>query len=736
MPSGSAADDARSESDKAADKEAKKNPVVVTLASYIMGVYFRNRDYKQSNGTQDHLVDCWKMCLCEYSDVEKEKLRRIGITEDMFDPITDTKRRAALSQLQDIFNSPNDRPWSIRPTPVPQVVQSVADRATERIMKELASFIGMTGKIPSPRDAFMYAQNRMDEILREEMSFARTRSERMQNKIQDQFCEGGWIRAFNEMTQYLSVFGTAFIKGPIPRVEFKKKIVEDPKTGYAKAKFVSENVLTYSAVSPIDVYPSPDAVDVDDGDVCIRVRFSASDLWKFALTAKGGKRSGEVGEWIPAMVRMLLNRHPSGGVRLEDGTNDSTIRDLKGFGQTHQEDSCMMEGVEFFGNVKGTLLRDSGVIKTSEGKIIDGEDYYEVHTIVIDNVVVFCRIVNPFIGRPLSKAVFYEDVDSFWGQSIADKLVSCQRSINHSLKSLVMSMGYASSPVAYVQGVDRLIDKSPDALRMSPGKVFAFNTGILGANQVPVGTVNVETSLDKILATYQALIKKADDDSGIPAYTYGQNIVGGAGRTSSGLAMLTEAANRGMKMVINSVERDVVFKNVRMTFDYNMIYDPDPSIKGDCDIVASGVLSQILREQERSKIQSLFSLCTNNPLIAQIVGTKGITSLLRQVLKDFDLENIDDIVPSKERAEMLEAEEDLKRIQALAQNGQQGQGGQQEQSSGGGQQPQEQQEPPMLPGSPNNPQAAAARADSTNEPQRVAVGAPRERTVSERRGVA
>ena len=81
----------------------------------------------------------------------------------------------------------------------------------------------------------------------------------------------------------------------------------------------------------------------------------------------------------------------------------------------------------------------------------------------------------------------------------------------------------------------------------------------------------------------------ADDDSGIPQYTIGSSRqLSGAGRTASGLAMMSEAACRVINMCICDLGLNLIIPVVKNTHVYNLLNSTDMLIKGDVEINPSG----------------------------------------------------------------------------------------------------------------------------------------------------
>lgn len=702
-------------------------PRMSNLARFIRRVFKENADHRQMSGIDQKLLDALRATKSEYSEAEKARFRATSLPTDIFTPLTVTKCRAALSQLNELFNSAVDKPWVVQATPMPEVPEFVAQEAWTGIVKDFMQIVAVTGQVPTPEQMERYAFSRMDEVVRKEVEWAKIRAERMDRKVFDQMTEGGWVDAFSEYCMNLVVYGTGIIRGPVPRVMLRSRVKSGRLGGY-KYELEPREILSYEAISPWDCYPSKGAKKITDGHLCIRTRFTAKDLSQFA----SGKPSGahEDGEWFADTVEALLARYPEGGVKVETQTYDLARSLLENDGPSDMS-RCTMEGIEFYGDVRGSMLMQLGILKTQDGDAIDAVRYYEVDAISIADFVVYCKIINPCIGRPLSKGVFYPEPGSWWGGCIAERLNCTQRLVNAALRNLVNNMAMASGPMVFVKDAGRLVDKGPDALKIQPWKVLKFNMGGYGQTDIPIGTLNFESRLVELLRLFEAAKTWADDDSGIPAYVYGNNAgTGGALRTSSGLAMMTEAANKVMKAVMVDTDRMVVRDVVLRTVNYNMVYDTDLSIKGDCQVNPAGSIGIVLREAESNRRKQMMQLLLT-PAALQILGPKPFVEVFREESKTFGLSNIDDVLPSKEKMEMLEMVQQLQQYNAAMQ-------GQQAQIDGGG----EGGEPEAEAGV--NPSADSARQRMEENPQGFAVGGGNpnpnqmggEGGVAERRAVA
>lgn len=696
------------------------------IANFVQTAFRTNVDHRRSSGVDDKLRKALLAQTCSYTPEQKEKMRKAGISEDIYAPITAVKVRAAKAMLVDIFQAAGDWPFTLKPTPDPDVPSQVEEEALDSVRRDIdkiyegirsAGIQSLPPKAQQILDGIIFnAYNtRYDEIQNKKEEFARLRAKRMEKKVQDYFAEGGFIDAFQEYVNYICVYGTGLILGPIPRIMPMNECKLDRKTGAIKYKRVLKRIPTYEAVNPMDCYPAPDAKSVDEGALCIRIKYTSNELWRYANASKV-KKTDVADGWFAGTVRALLDRYPNGGCKIDSDPFDPIRRTQEKNGTDDTQD-CTLEGIRCFASIRGSDLIEYGVTKNRDGSAIKYADFYQVETIVIGGFVVYCRILDDRIGRPVVKGVFYELPGSWWGESIADKVALCQNVMNNAIKSLMQNMAAASGPMYWINDVARLADKDGSGLKIRPHKMWAFQTSMMGASGAPMGVISVPSNAQELIGVWDKMKTQADDDSGIPAYTYGQaSGNSGAMRTAQGLAIFTEAASRGMKMVISTTDRLVTRALVKKTADYILLYDDNLELKGDCEVFPAGVMGKILRAQQDQQRLQLFNMVVNNQYLTQIVGVKGLMALLRPSLQDANI-NPDDVLPDEKRVRELEMLNDAIQIAQAQQAQAQAQSAQIAQAQDVAGQAQAQQLPP---------QATMANMNS----------APASGTVNERRSVA
>ena len=645
---------------------------MTSLACWIMDRYRENSDFRKSSGVDEKLAYCLRAQTCTFSDAQREEMRKYfgaEVCERLFTPVTSTKNRAAKAMLVDLVNQSGDPLFHIEPTPYPDVPRKVTQEAVAGVLADLKAFFSQLAEsgvtqlpegvmrtlVGMVRDA---TDRRYDDISNAKDEYARDRAKRMERKVWDILDEGGFKLAFKEFIDDVCCKGTGIMVGPVDRVVPVNRCRET-KGGAVRYSRGYENRVCFERVDPMDCYPSPDAKRVEDGVLCIRVKYTADSLAR--LSRSEGDSAPDGKGWIRGIVRDVISRHPRGGVKLRIDQYDPGRRYCERNG-TEDVNDCTFEGVRCFASVRGRELAEMGIVSDRNGKAIDREDFYRIEAVVIENRVVYCRIYDDALGVPVSKGTFYSLPNSWWGESIADKLGQCQTVLNNCVISLMKNMPACSGAIYYIKDFQRLVNKSPEATRLKSGMTIPFNGSTSGDGGAPIGAITVQSAANELLAVFNAFVKQADIDSGIPAYSEGQSAgASGALRTASGLATLTEASTRGFKMVMTSIDDDVISRVARLTADYVLVHDADQSLKGDVSVRSVGLIGRILKAQRDQARMQLFNMIVTNPNLLQMFGPTGVIELLRPSVQDVDI-NPDDVMPSKGR---LKEMEELAKIRQL-----------------------------------------------------------------------
>jgi hypothetical protein len=314
-----------------------------------------------------------------------------------------------------------------------------------------------------------------------------------------------------------------------------------------------------------------------------------------------------------------------------------------------QKNVFEFDALEYHGPIQGRYLMDWGLDST---EVDDPEEMYEVCIWMIGKWVIKAQLnYDPLGVRPYFKASYEEVPGEFWGYGLPDILDDVQGVVNAAVRSLVNNMGIASGPQVAVN-IDRL-PPDVDITSLTPWHIWQVNDSQYGTNSgKAIEFYQPNSNVNELLTVIEKFYQFADDFSLVPRYMAGSDKVGGAGRTASGLSMLMDAANKGLKGVVANIDTGILAPMLTKLYNYNMEYDEDDSIKGDAQVVAEGAVA-LMRIESLQLRRNEFLQATANEIDMQIMGVEGRGTVLRAVAEGLEL-NTDKVVPPEEELQQAQ----------------------------------------------------------------------------------
>jgi len=595
------------------------------LVGYIQSAWNRNKRAREV--VDRRLLNCLRRRKGVYAATELAEFQAQGCANAIFLPLSATKCRAAAAWIRDILMPANDRAWALEPTTLPEVPETFKKKLIAQAAQQAQANMVEAG-VPVPQEAFRegvyaLAEELEDKLLKRVQKEAETRAERMTDQISDLMDEGGYDQALDEFIEDFSTYPAAILKGPYTRRQRKLQWFGD------QPEAQDENGLGWCRVSPFDCYPAPNARSPQDREFIERLRLSDSDL--YAMIGVPGCSEFD--------IRQVLQGNRTGTLRHWIWT-DSERNRLEGdtaYDWLTRDD--LIDGLHYWGDIKGSVLLEWGY---DAAEITDPDRPYPVEAILIGTNVVRCLVNDDPLGqRPYHKACYEAIPGAFWGRAIPEMCEPHEDVCNASARALVSNLGIASGPQVYME-VDRLADGEA-ITQMHPWKIWQFKSDPNAATRPPIGFFQPGSNAQELLTVFENFERRADDATGIPRYSYGNENVGGAGDTASGLSMLLNAAAKGLRRGIANIDMNVISSTVKQSFVWCMLYVDRPEIKGDCCVVPRGTAALLIKDQMQMHRQQALAT-TANPIDMAIIGRKGRAELLRQYFDSLELG--DNIVPS------------------------------------------------------------------------------------------
>ena len=629
-------------------QQANSQPAVQALAGYIKSKWRTAMTAKQQT-SEIRMLQSVRARRGEYDPDKLAMLREQG-SATIYMMITSNKCRAASSWLRDtLVTAAEEKPWTIAPTPVPDLPPDQVNAIMQQAEMEVRQ-LWAAGQPPSDQQVRERLLEMKDMAMSHIHDMAKRTAERMEVKMDDQLTEGNWHKAFSEFLDDITTFPAAIMKGPVVRKRPKMKWVPAGNGQYT-LDVQDELVLEWERVDPFNIYPAPDASDINDGYLVERHKLSRADLQ--ALIGVEG--------YSEDAIRAVLEEYGKNGLRdwIYVDMNKAAAEGKSTMG-VQQNPSELIDALQFWGNVQGQLLLDWGL---TEDEVPDPLMDYAVEAWVIGSWVIKA-VVNPDpLGRkPYYKASYEEVPGAFWGNSVADLCRDTQDVCNAAARALVNNMSIASGPQV-VYNVDRL-PQGENLTQMYPWKIWQVTSDPMAGSAPAMQFEQPQSLAMELMAVYEKFSVLADEYTGIPRYMTGDSPSGGAARTASGMSMLMSNAGKSIKQVITNIDEEVIRPAIERLYFYNMRYGDDPDLKGDVSIVARGASALIIKEQAQMRQNQFLQIALSSPVVQQVVGMEGIAELLRQSAKTLDL-NPDRVVPPVEILKQRMAQQQAMQQQAM-----------------------------------------------------------------------
>lgn len=615
--------------------EQNQQPVIQGLASQVRGRWEIAKDSKRE--LEERMLQCLRQRRGEYDPDKLADIKRQGGSE-IFIQLTSVKCRAATSWLRDaLLGTGADKPWGLHSTPIPELPETVMQNLQQVMAQQLYQMALQGEQQPDPEALKAVAAQMKDAALRQVKESSSERIKRMEDRMEDQLVEGGFLKAFNEFLDDIVTFPFGVIKGPIKRKRTKLMWVGEELVPTEEIR------NEWERIDPFNLYWAPWASDIQDGFVIERHKMTRGDLE--ALVGVEG--------YSEAALRTVMADFDIGGLR-EWLWTDSAQAEAEGKDTTevvYNED--LIDAIQLWDTVAGQALIDWD---DSFKDVVDPQKPYACEVWLIGNTVIRAVINYDPLGRKPYYVTSYEQIPgAVAGHGVTDLCRDSQAMVNAAARSLANNMGISSGPQVGVN-VSRLPAGS-DITQMYPWKIWQFQAADYNDTSQPIQFFQPASNAQELMAVFEKFSARADEDTMIPRYMSGE-YTPGAGRTSSGLAMLLSNAGKGIKQVISNIDQNIMIPLLERLYQDNLRYNPDPDMVGDVEIVAKGATNLVLKEAEAVRRNEFLALVLNSPAAQQIVGLNGVAELLRESAKNLN-GNVDRIVPDRQQVSVIEQQQQM-----------------------------------------------------------------------------
>ena len=550
-----------------------------------------------------------RQCYDQYHGILSPDVRRLveDLGVDAYVNLTAMKAGVVQSYLAESLIQAGQLPWTIQPTPVPDLSDSGELMVAQSVQQSVEQ--GFRGDLRS----LVYSLK--SEAARKELEHAQDIADNMMKLITDQCAEGGWNRAMFGFINNFCVYPYAVLAGPIPTRRVRMQWSGET----LRPKY--ETFYEFKSISPWDFWWSPDSPDTQRGTgIFIRQRWTRQQLLDAA------KMTSYIGENI---IKVLddANRNDFRYHWISNNPEQTDSQVL-----SWRDNDTTIDILIHWGYFSGRELTKYGI-----PGLEDDEFYNAMVTMCGRHIIQVLVEKNPTLNkRPVFTASFYTTQDRIPGESIPQRLRDVERCYETCLRYLISNAYYGSAPITeadYARVSKYMSDE--DIGRIIPGSMY-FSDPELG-NATPAFKYY---SLPNNMAAFQnALVyfmDLADRVTNIPAALHGTAQGSGANRTFRGAAMLQSNAVKAIQSAVFNIDEFVYKPLGELLYNYNMVYSKDQTVKGDCKIMARGVTALLQKETDRQNSYEILQMVASagQQLAALPNGAKIVQWALKNVFEN------------------------------------------------------------------------------------------------------
>jgi hypothetical protein len=589
--------------------------------------------FRTSIGFDQRLIDCLRLREGRYSPSQVQEIQRFGGTQ-VFARLTTNKIRGAAARLRSIFIQ-KERPWEIKPTPVPTLPVDIRQSVTQLVQLE-SQTLAQAGQ---PPDAGMVKQ-RFEQLLRAAQDAARRQATEEAVEatrfIDDLLVEGGFYNALDEFLLDFCTFPMAVLRGPTAVMASDVRYVEGTPQVERRPQ------LRYERVDPFDFLWSAGARRVEEASVIERLRMTRGDL-NSLLGLPGYDEDA---------IRSVLRDYGERG-HAETAFVDSARNDL-----TNQEDeqwTNLLDVLAFSGTLCGREIEELGIedaLNSQAGvgdqpapsDALDPDLDYLVQAWLCGEYLLKVQVdPDPRARIPYYVAAYEPVAGSIPGTALPELMSDVQETCNATLRALVNNLSISSGPQVVVNE-DVLADPQ-DVDELFPWKRWRTTTDPAVSSRPPVEFFQPTSNAIELTQVFQFFSNLADEISAIPRYLTGNERIGGAGRTASGLSMLMQNASGTITSVAAGVDNHVLTPLLQKTYDLVLLTTGNQVLRGDEQIVVKGATHAETRETDRMRLLEFLQFTGQSPFDMQIIGLPGRAVILKKIADSLGLDG-EKIVPS------------------------------------------------------------------------------------------
>lgn len=539
-------------------------------------------------------------------------VRKVSTTRStVFINITRPYVDSAAARLSDLLLPTDDKNWSIKPSPIPELMDALNDvtpledaETGEALVQEprldtmpAAAMGGMPTNLPGVGDraaeqmgvpqgiaGMQPRQKTVSDVAAEELAQANQKAEAATKQIDDWQIQTHYAGEVRKVIEDCARIGTGVLKGPFPKKYKYRKAEMIDGEGMLLA-MVEEIAPASKRISPWDLYPDPDCGDdIHDGAYLFE---------KDYMTAKQIKDLAGLPGYKDERLAKVLEEGPK---RKSEVTRaDPYTRDDERFEVWYYYGFLDKDDYKAMGEECEDPLAQVPVILT-----------------LINDCIVKCTL------SPIESGEFPFDIMPWqrrrmqpWGIGVARQINTAQRMLNAATRNMMDNAGLSAGPqIVLRKGV---VTPADGKWEISPRKYWFINEDA-DATQVQHAfmAVQIPSAQAELSQIIQFALQMAEQTTGMPMLLQGQSgQIGPAAETVGGMTLLANNASTVLRRMARTFDDCITEPHIRRYYEWLMTYGEDDEAKGDFVIDARGSSALVERDLQNQAVMQMAQLVMN-----------------------------------------------------------------------------------------------------------------------------
>lgn len=538
--------------------------------------------------------------------------------------ITRTRTMSIAARIINMLVPSNERSWDITPTPVPSLVRGIEDDSpvidpatgetamVPDLNDDGTPAAGMTLPASSPSPADQSVANPaaggqpipgmppaqpgiperpvlQSDLARMQMKEAEKKCRRMREHMDDQLTECRFNAEQRKVIVDGCKLGIGVMEGPgiVGAYRKRRKQVEG---GIWQTEVIEEPAPEFRAVDPWTFYPLPcESIEQCEGVFTVRLM----TRWEI----QGLK---ELPGFDTDMIDEVLAEEP----HFSEAYNSTLIQRQSLSGETLNT-ANRYSVWRYVGTLNRQDQLDIGIDVDQKRSIDPMIESWFVNTRMIK--------AKPFHMENAVRVPYYvwnyEKAEaSIWGYGVPYLMRDSDRSMQSTWHMMLHNAAMSAGPqLIRKKGV---VEPADGDENIGGGMKQWYLKDV----ETPVSDAfhlfQIECRIDQLADIHDRSRQNADEELSFPLIMQGEPTE--AVPTSSGLAMLMNAANVTPRRIAQSYDDDILEPSITALYEYNMDYLDDPEAKGDMQVRPFGATKLVVKDMQAQHLMAIANITTND----------------------------------------------------------------------------------------------------------------------------